>query len=463
LIGILILIVVAGVAFVVRPGPVKGWIEGAKPTVKPSVAPAPDPTPSPVLVAAAGGGIAPTAAGVAAALNPLVGAKALGTQVNVSVVDPAAGAALFERNANGMITPASTTKLLTAAAVLASRGPAYRLTTRVVAGANPGEVVLVGGGDPTLSINAKGQFPGAARLDLLADQVKTALGTNPATKVIIDTSLFTGPVTAVGWDGNDISPGGQVAAIQSLMTNAGRKTPVHHEVGPDPRYPDPALAAGGFFAKLLGVTAPVTKGDAPAEGASAPPAGVAPGAVLGSVESPPLIQIVDWMLQQSDNVLAEAMGRQVALAAGQPASFTGAAQAIDDKLKELGLPADEATLYDASGLSRHNGISPAMLTAVLSLAASGRQPAVSALYGGLPVAGWSGTMEDRLGADRAGQGIVRAKTGSLSGVNTIAGELVTKDGRLLVFAIMAGGAGGDATPARAALDKIVSRLVACGC
>jgi D-alanyl-D-alanine carboxypeptidase/D-alanyl-D-alanine-endopeptidase (penicillin-binding protein 4) len=131
----------------------------------------------------------------------------------------------------------------------------------------------------------------------------------------------------------------------------------------------------------------------------------------------------------------------------------------------LGLPADQATLYDGSGLSRHDGISPAMLTAVLALAAAGRAPAVSSLFGGLPVAGWSGTLRTRFvtpAPNRIGQGIVRAKTGSLSGVNTIAGELVTNDGRLLVFAIMANGSRA-AVPARIGLDRIAAKLVACGC
>jgi len=135
------------------------------------------------------------------------------------------------------------------------------------------------------------------------------------------------------------------------------------------------------------------------------------------------------------------------------------------KLGELGLPADEANLYDASGLSRHNGISPKLLTDLLALAAGGEHPELSAMFGGLPVAGWSGTLRTRFvtpAPNRIGQGLVRAKTGTLTGVNTISGQLVTRDGRLLVFAIMAD-ATGDSVAARQALDRIAARLVACGC
>ncbi|MFI5932451.1 D-alanyl-D-alanine carboxypeptidase/D-alanyl-D-alanine-endopeptidase [Actinoplanes sp. NPDC051494] len=380
------------------------------------------------------------------------------------MVDAATGDSLYAKNADLMTTPASTTKVLTAATVLAARGPAYRLVTRAVAGAEPGVVVLVGGGDPTLSVDAGGQFPGAARLDRLAAQVKKALGGQAPTRVVVDNSLFTGPETATGWD-SDLIGAGQVARIQALMTNAGRVKPVHNDVGGDPRFSDPSLAAGKAFAKQLGISS-VSKGKAPAAASSsAPVEGVAAGSELGKVQSPPLVHVVDWMLQQSDNVLAEAMGRQVALAAGKEASFDGAAGAMQDKLLELGLSSDEANLYDASGLSRHNGISPALLTEVLTLAANGTNPEVSSLFGGLPVAGWSGTLRTRFvtpAPNQVGQGLVRAKTGSLSGVNAISGALVTTDGRLLVFAVLAD-ATGESGAARQALDRIAAKLVTCGC
>jgi D-alanyl-D-alanine carboxypeptidase/D-alanyl-D-alanine-endopeptidase (penicillin-binding protein 4) len=385
----------------------------------------------------------------------------------VAVLDVATAQPLFQLNADTPATPASTTKVITAATVLAARGPAYRLTTRVVAGDKPGEVVLIGGGDPTMAVNAKGEFPGAARLDKLAAQVKTALGGTKPTKVVIDTSLYSGPSIAKGWSTGLISPQGQVAAIQPLMTNAGRISPLHAS-GSDPRYSDPALAAGKAFAKLLGVSGTVTRGKAhaTATGASAAGGALAPGTELGKVQSPPLVQILDWMLQQSDNVIAEAMGRQVALAAGLPASFDGTSQAMIDKLNDLGLPGDEANLYDASGLSRHDGISPTMLTGLLALAAGGDQPQLSSLFGSLPVAAWSGTLSDRFVSspgDKAAQGVVRAKTGSLDAVNTMAGELVTKDGRVLTFAVMADQTTGGEAAARNAIDAVVARLTECGC
>ncbi|MFG1605841.1 D-alanyl-D-alanine carboxypeptidase/D-alanyl-D-alanine-endopeptidase [Actinoplanes sp. NPDC049265] len=464
LLTLILIVAVGAAAFIMRPGPIAGWLaDKTDPTASPSVAP--EPTPTPVLAAAGESATQPSAAAVQQAIGGLLGAKALGSRVRASVVDVSTGATLYAQNAATPTTPASTTKLVTAATVLATRGPAYRLTTRVVAGGQPGEVVLVGGGDPTLAVNSKGQFPGAARLDKLADQVKTAMDGTPITRVLIDTSLFSGSTTAKGWNRTIIAPEGQVAAVMPLMTNAGRRQPVHHEVGGDPRFTDPALAAGQAFARQLGVKAAVTRGSAPAAATAAAGGAIVPGAELGKVQSPPLVHVIDWMLEQSDNTIAEVLSRQVALAAGAPATFDGATTSMIAKLTELGLPAGEIKLSDASGLSRLNQISPDLLTKLLALAAQGDHPELTSMFGGLPVAGWSGTLRTRFvtpAPNRAGQGLVRAKTGSLSGVNTIAGQLVTKDGRLLVFAIMAD-ATGDSVTARQALDRVATRLVACGC
>ena len=101
----------------------------------------------------------------------------------------------------------------------------------------------------------------------------------------------------------------------------------------------------------------------------------------------------------------------------------------------------------------------------MALAASGRQPALTGIFSGLPVAGWSGTLADRFTkppGNAVAKGVVRAKTGTLSGVNAMSGDLITKDGRLLVFAIMASGST-NASLAKQAIDKVPARLAACGC
>jgi serine-type D-Ala-D-Ala carboxypeptidase/endopeptidase (penicillin-binding protein 4) len=474
---LLVLSLVISGFLVLRPGPVDRWL-GA-PAATPSWRPAPaEVSPPPVLTEVAANAPMPTPDGVRAAIDALVKDSALGDRVRVSVLDVVTGTELYDKDGAAATVPASTTKLVTAAAVLATRGAAYRIPTRAVAGQTPGEVVLVGGGDPTLAAGEKGAYPGAARLDQLAEQVKQALGDTPVTKVTVDSSLYTGPAYGPGWD-DDIQAIGCSGPITALMVDSGYVDP--KKTGCSPRHTQPHLVAGRAFAKALGAPPEVVKkvGEGTAPGspaqtgnslaASPETAGSGnpvPGAELGRVESPPVIRLVEFMLEDSDNVVAEALARQVALARGKPASFAGVAAAMDVVLAELGLDAGQCDLFDGSGLSRNNRIAPQLLTDLLVLAADGSRPELSALFAGLPVAGWSGTLVNRyVSPNTAGLGVVRAKTGTLTGVHSLSGVVTTAEGRLLAFAIMADGLPRKvgSWEAQPALDRIAAELAACGC
>ncbi|MDM4721287.1 D-alanyl-D-alanine carboxypeptidase/D-alanyl-D-alanine-endopeptidase [Micromonospora sp. WMMA1363] len=463
---LVLVLAVAGVV-VIRPGPVAEWL-GGEPAGDPVAAEPPERLPAAVLGAADPNAPLPTEAGLGAVLDPLVRAAALGDRVNVSVADVATGEPLYGRGADAGTVPASVTKLVTGVTVLAALGPGHRIPTRAVAGANPGEVVLVGGGDPTLAVDRNGFYPGAARLDDLAEQVKKALGGTAPTKVVVDSSRYSGPVHEPGWD--DDIPIRYGASITALTTDGARsdvakakKDQANGEHGAD-RFAHPDLTAGRAFARLLGVpTTVVARGTAPPPGADATTG--SPGSELGIVRSPPLLHLVDIMISDSDNVVAEALARQVALARDQPASFAGAAKAMDAVAGELGLPADELSLADGSGLSRSNRITPSLVTDLIVLAANGSRPELAAIFGGLPVAAWSGTLADRFAGStaKAGAGVVRAKTGTLTSVHAIAGVVTTADGRLLSFAVLTDQAPGGTTEARAALDRIAAALAGCGC
>jgi D-alanyl-D-alanine carboxypeptidase/D-alanyl-D-alanine-endopeptidase (penicillin-binding protein 4) len=399
----------------------------------------------------------PTPALIAAKIQSLFGDASLGGFVTASVVDVASAAPLFDLGGSTTVAPASTAKLLTAAAVLSARGPAYRIPTKVVAGRHPGQVIIVGGGDPTLAQGVTGSYPGAARLDQLAEQVKKALGDTPPTSVVVDSSLFVGATFASGWLVQDAKDG-FISNITALMTDGARRN-AKQVRSPAPRFEQPDLAAGQQFAKLLGVPAnQVTLEPGAASG---------PAQQLGVVESPAVARLVEIMLGESDNIVAEALARQIALARGVPASFEGAADATMDALRELGLPTGGFHLADGSGLSHLNRISAQLLTAVLVHAASSDRPELRAILSGLPVAAYSGTLVDRFrsaGNGGAAAGVVRAKTGTLGGfhVSALAGIAVDADGRLLAFSIVTNGAT-NTFAAQNALDRIAAAIASCGC
>ncbi|HKS99066.1 MAG TPA: D-alanyl-D-alanine carboxypeptidase/D-alanyl-D-alanine-endopeptidase, partial [Rugosimonospora sp.] len=406
----------------------------------------------PVLSGMAGNVPEASPQAVAAALDPVLGDPRLGNHVTVNVVDVVTGTALFGRGQGQPTTPASTMKLATALAALEVRGPAYQISTKVVAGQNPGEVVLVGGGDPTLAATSSPTYPGAARLSDLAAQVKKALGATAPTKVIVDSSLFTGPTAGPQWAPGDAT-GGQVSNITALMTDGARVNPKRVNP-PSTRFTSPDLAAGQAFARLLGLPASaVSRGTAPRGGQVTQ---------LGEVKSPPLVRLVELMLSASDNVIAEMVARQVALATNQPASFAGGAAAVIATLDKLGVPTAGARLYDGSGLATADKLTPQLLTSVLTIASRTDQPALHGLFTGLPVAGYSGTLMNRYHAQSSasGAGLVRAKTGTLTGVNALAGLVVDASGRLLAFAVMADRVTAGTLNAEAALDRVAAALVA---
>lgn len=397
----------------------------------------------------------PTADGVAAALD--ADAERLPGRFTGIVLDPSGGDPLWTRSPDQALVPGSTGKLLTSAAALLTLPPTDTLRTTVVAGPAPGTVVLVGGGDPTLTALPAGRdsvYPNAPRLSDLAQQVRAAVP-GPITKVLIDTGRYSGPTMAEGWLSVDIA-GGYVTPIEPLMVDGGR---IDATLQDGPRVEDPALTAGRAFAGMLGVSPDaVGTGTAP------------PGArTLGSVASAPVTDLVEHLLRTSDNVLAEMLAREVALARGGDPSFTGAAENVLGALEQAGMDRAGAQLHDGSGLSTEDEVPARLLGAVLAAAAApGDGPRHSdrlrPLLGGLPVAGGDGTLAERFGAGAgsgSGRGVVRAKTGTLTGVSSLAGVVTDADGRLLVFALMSNGP--SPADSRPRLDTMAADLSRCGC
>ncbi len=191
--------------------------------------------------------------------------------------------------------------------------------------------------------------------------------------------------------------------------------------------------------------------------------------MLGEVKSAPVEQLVDNMMQISDNVLTEAVAREIAIKTGNEPSFAGGVKAVRDVLTQNGFDLTGATFVDGSGLSATNKLPAKLLTDVLTAAAKPtlddpRTAKLRPLLTSLPVAGGSGTLADRYSGNAAdGKGWVRAKTGTLTGVNALAGMVVDVDGRVLVFAFMSASSRDPKEEVRPALDVLAAALRGCGC
>ncbi|QBS46114.1 D-alanyl-D-alanine carboxypeptidase/D-alanyl-D-alanine-endopeptidase [Nocardia sp. CS682] len=420
----------------------------------PQVAPAPSNAP------------APSPAGVAAALAPVIGNPDLGAFAG-QVTDADSATVLWSGDPNRAMIPSSTAKILLTAAALLTLPADHRVTTKVVAGTAPNELVLVGGGDPTLTAEpeGKGYYPNGPRLSDLVSQIKSS--GRAVDTILVDTSAYTGPSMAQGWDPIDIGDG-SIAPIDPVMIDGGRLRPL---VEYSPRTPTPGLDAGRRLATDLGLDpAKVRLGTA------------APGAAeVASVRSAPLRDRLRDLMVYSDNVLAETVGREISVATGGEASFTGAVNAVNAALSKAGFDVSGVVMHDNSGLSVDDRIPARLLdrivaTAAKPTAATAIQPSntmarpendqlattLAPLLDALPIAGATGSLTSRyVVRDRNAAGWVRAKTGTLSVSSALVGYVLDADGRVLTFALMSN----DRPPevSRPALDAIAGTLRNCGC
>jgi D-alanyl-D-alanine carboxypeptidase/D-alanyl-D-alanine-endopeptidase (penicillin-binding protein 4) len=166
----------------------------------------------------------------------------------------------------------------------------------------------------------------------------------------------------------------------------------------------------------------------------------------------------------SDNEAAEVLAHHVGLAVSGTGSIEAGVTGTVRTLRALGVPTEGIEIYDGSGLSRDNRITPDALLAVLRAAATGG-PALRTVIEALPVAGFTGSLTDRFdGAFPEARGLVRAKTGTLTAVSSLAGVVVDQQGHQMVFVLMADRISKPReTAAENALDDAAAALAACSC
>lgn len=367
-------------------------------------------------------------------------------QVGLAVLD-AHGDVVVSRDGDVPLLPASTMKLLTAVAVADNLDPAVGITTTVVA---PGgvdadgvaaELQVLGAGDPALTTEAFRTHVHPARpathLEDLADQV-VAAGVQRITGDVVGNAGLFGPATvAPGWPDRYLADF-DARHVASLATNTGLAVDTVTVDGAEhlrrrDHAPSPALTAAWDFARAL-----VARGvriDGRVTTSLTSPETADHAEEVAATTSPPVADLVQFMLEQSDNHMADTLVRTAAAATEDVGSWSAAQRSLRATLVARGVPVTGLVVDDGSGLSRLDRVTP------LTLAGADQSMATSlgATWDDwLSTAGVDGTFRRRL-RDTVGEARFHAKSGSLADVKAMVGHVSDSDGSRLHFAVVANG------------------------
>jgi D-alanyl-D-alanine carboxypeptidase/D-alanyl-D-alanine-endopeptidase (penicillin-binding protein 4) len=327
------------------------------------------------------------------------------------------GAPVYEQRADVPVTPASNQKLITAAVALDVLGPDHRFTTSVLApkpsdGVVKGDLTIVGGGDATLAtqpylswLKQTGQElqDPHTSYEALADAIVAAGVRQIRGSVVGSDSRYDAQRRVASWPAS-YKPSSVGGPLSALLVNDG-----YSSFTPPRSTPDPAAQAAATMTALLqarGVTV-----------AGAARSGPAPSGVpqLTKIDSGPLTDVLREMLTSSDNNTAELLLKELGLARGGAGTTAAGAQVVLQTLTGWGIPTAGVVVADGSGLDRGNRTTCRVLVSVL-------QHGGAPLAAGLAVAGQTGTLADAFRSS-AVKGKLLAKTGTLTGVKSLTGEL----------------------------------------
>jgi D-alanyl-D-alanine carboxypeptidase/D-alanyl-D-alanine-endopeptidase (penicillin-binding protein 4) len=379
------------------------------------------------------------AAVATAALEPYLGDPRFGgLDVGASVWIEGLGEVVAHAP-DARLLPASNQKLATAVAALDVLGSQHRLTTvvrrrgAVRDGTVRGDLAIVGGGDPTIT------SAGPHSLDALAARVADAGVVTVTGDLLVEEHRFDAHRAAPGWF--DWHVPAYIGPLSALVVDRNQaRTDAEFLADPSRAHAEQlvdALAAHGVT--VLGRVRD----------------GRATGAAVASLVSPTVGELVQSMLRESDNLIAEMLVREVGRVATARGSTPAGTAVVDETVDALVGSCSDVTgrSADGSGLSRLNARSATGWRRILQAAAE--EPWWPVLGSGLPVAGVSGTLAGRLtGPSTAGN--VTAKTGSILEGRALSGFLTTAGGRRAVFSVLVNGdAPGTAGAATGAIDAFV--------
>ena len=344
------------------------------------------------------------------------------SNIGVMVYDLTADSTIFRYNERKTLRPASTMKLITAITAIDRLGGSYqfrtslRYTGSITDNVLTGDVYCVGGFDPRFNSDDLKAFVEGIR-SLGVDTIRGCL--------VADKMMKNEDRLGWGWCWDDDNP-----VLSPLLIS--RKDNFME------RFVSELVDAG------IIITGDVIEGDTPADAYE----------LVDRTHS--IDQILMRMMKDSDNLYAEALFYQLAASSGnRPASAQDARNIIKRLVRKLGLNPSDYVFADGSGLSLYNYATAELEVEMLKYAYRNSNVYLH-LYPSLPIAGSDGTLKRRMRNAFTADN-VRAKTGTLSAVQSLAGYLTAANNHTLCFAIINNGSLKD-SPARALQDKICLAL-----
>lgn len=404
---------------------------------------------------------------------------------------------LYNRDSQHYFIPASTAKLLTTAASLQKLGANFRIRTSVY-GDGQGNIYLVGRGDPSLT---------ETQLKDLAQQLKKR-GINQINQLIAVDGYFTGSPIHPTWQWEDVQAG-YGAPINSLILNQNsldlklapqavgqplKVTWVRPEQSTGwtienqtktvkENEPEFVRIGRDFSQPIIRISGQLRVNGEPEQvyaavieptnnfiqqfqkilinsGIKVLETSIAsnfshPQEELAFVESPPLSELIKTTNLESNNVFAESLLRTLGAQNSQVDSVESGLKEIKLILNQLGIDPNSYQLFDGSGLSRNNLVTPLALIQTLRIMAT--SPIAELYQNSLPIGGVSGTLKRRF-TDNSATGIVQAKTGTMTGVTSLSGYISPPDYQPLVFSITINQTNLSTQELRQAVDEIVLLL-----
>ena len=416
-----------------------------------------------------------------------------GEQVAVLVVDEH-GRELVAHDADVPVLPASTLKIVTAAAALVTFGPEARFTTRVEAtapvdhdGVVRGDLVLIGTGDPVLATPEYGRwiYPVRPRTPFedLAEQLAAHGVRRVEGDVVGVVERFDGPPTASGWpdryfndfdarfaDGLAVDAGvrtivtypepdpeeaaedGEAAEVDAEDEDEDEREPTGPPIVRIEHTRNPAEHAVAELIRLLDEHDIEVAG----EGRVGEPVGASVGR-LAAVASPPLREILTFAVQRSDNQVTDAVFRAVGRQRTGTGSFVSGERALLQVIEQLGITTEGLVFADGSGLSRDDRATARMLVELDRAMHASRHATVWTSL--MAVMGESGTLRSRL-PNSVATGRFVGKTGTLRDVAALSGAVVGDDGRRYHLAVIANANGQARWLSRTFVDELIVLLAA---